>query len=185
MKLIVGLGNPGLKYKNTRHNAGFQAIDALADDMGIRFVKKRFSGVTAEGRIGGEKVVLLKPHTYMNRSGDAVREAMTFFKIGGSDLIVMYDDVDLPFGRLRIREKGSAGTHNGMRSIVSAVGSGDFMRIRMGIGRAPERMDLADYVLARLSREEKKEFARCAKDAADAARILVREGAGAAQQKYH
>jgi len=185
MKLIVGLGNPGLKYKNTRHNAGFTAIDALSQTTGIRFNKKRFSAETGEGSIGGEKVLLLKPLTYMNLSGNAIAEAAGFYKLSGKDLIVIYDDTDLALGRLRVRAQGSAGTHNGMRSIVSRLGTQEFARVRIGIGQRPGEMELADFVLAKLSKEEKQLFEKACEEAAEAVKTILCSGLNAAQERYN
>lgn len=185
MNLIVGLGNPGLKYRNTRHNAGFAAIDALAEKAGLRFNKKRFQGVVAEGKIAGKSVLLLKPHTYMNLSGEAVAEAMRFYKLTPQELLVIYDDIDLDLGRLRIKAEGSAGSHNGMRSIVARVGSEKFPRLRIGIGKPKPPMDLAAFVLQKLKAEQKKAFLANSERAAEAALEILKHGVEAAQQKYN
>jgi len=185
MYIIAGLGNPGLKYRNTRHNAGFTAIDALAEKNRLHFVKKRFQGITAEGVIAGEKVLLLKPYTYMNLSGEAISEAVKFYKTELSHVIVMYDDIDLDIGKLRIRESGSAGTHNGMRSIVAMLKSQSFPRIRIGIGKNPPYMQLADYVLMKLKGEQKKAFEENAVRAAEAAEELIKNGAQSAMAKFN
>ena len=186
MYLIVGLGNPGLKYRNTRHNVGFTAIDALAKEHGLRFTKKRFRGVTAEGTIGGEKVVLLKPHTYMNLSGQALAEAAKFYHLAPENIIVFYDDIDLDPGRLRIKASGSAGTHNGMRSIISCLGRQDFPRIRIGIGKNPPYMDLVAYVLSKLTKDQKQVIEDACERAAQAAELIVKNGnADAAMSKYN
>jgi len=176
MYLIAGLGNPGLKYRSTRHNVGFTAIDTLAKRNGMHFLKKRFRGVTAEGTIGGEKVILLKPHTYMNLSGQALQEAVKFYHLPPEKVIVMYDDIDLDPGRLRIKASGSAGTHNGMRSIITCLGRQDFPRIRIGIGKNPPYMDLAAYVLAKLTKEQKKVIEEACEHAAEAAELIVKNG---------
>lgn len=176
MYLIVGLGNPGLKYRNTRHNVGFSAIDCFAKEHGMRFSKKRFRGVTAEGVIGGEKIVLLKPHTYMNLSGQAVAEAAKFYQLPPEHVIVFYDDIDLDLGRLRIKGSGSAGTHNGMRSIISSLGRQDFPRIRIGIGKNPPYMDLAVYVLSKLTKDQKKLIDDACARAAEAAELIIKNG---------
>ncbi len=153
MFLIAGLGNPGLSYRKTRHNAGFQAIDKIAAEYGIRFSKKGFSCVYGEGKFGSERVILMKPQTYMNNSGDAVRQVMDYYKIPSEKLLVLCDDIDLPVGSLRIRGNGSAGTHNGMRSIISCIHSEQFARIRIGVGKDVSLM-LADYVLKRPPKDE-------------------------------
>ena len=185
MYIIAGLGNPGLKYRGTRHNCGFAAIDELAKKLGARWNKKQFSADTAECRIGGEKALLLKPRTYMNLSGSAVAEAMRFYKLAPDRVIVIYDDVDLDAGHLRIREKGSAGTHNGMRSIVECLGTGDFPRVRIGIGKNPPQMDLAAYVLGRIPHGDRAMMERAFSDAADAAAEIVKNGVAPAQQRYN
>ena len=185
MYLVVGLGNPGLTYKNTRHNTGFMGVDELADKLGTHFRKKQFSGVTAEANFKGEKLLLLKPHTYMNLSGNAVRQATDYYRIPADHVIVLVDDTDLPAGKLRIREKGSSGCHNGLKSIIACLGTQEFPRIRMGIGKAPLGMPLANYVLARLNKAEKAVMARMAKDAAEAVLLYVEKGANAAQIAFH
>lgn len=185
MYIIAGLGNPGLKYKNTRHNVGFFAIDSLASKLGVRFKKKHFSGITAEAKMGGEKVLLLKPLTYMNLSGDCVAEAVAYYKLPTDHLIVIYDDIDLELGRLRIRASGSAGSHNGMRSIIGRIRTYEFPRVRVGIGAPPPYLDLKDYVIGKLSKKEKLQLEEAAARAADAAAEIVQRGIGSAQQKYN
>lgn len=151
MIAIVGLGNPGKQYENTVHNLGFMAIDYFAEKQGLAFSKSKYFGKVAEGMIWGEKVVLLKPETFMNLSGKSVQDLVHSLKIDLSHLIVIYDDIDLDFGNLRIRAKGSAGTHNGMRDIVSKIGE-NFARLRVGAGR-PEYGDLVSYVLSKIPKE--------------------------------
>ena len=184
MYLIVGLGNPGLSYKKTRHNAGFQALDALAEDLGVRVKTKGFSALYGEGRIGSERVILCKPQTYMNLSGDAMQSLLHFYKLEPNRLIVLCDDIDLPLGSLRIREKGSAGTHNGMRSIISCIHSEDFPRIRIGVGK-DESLLLRDFVLKRPSKEEQKTLEEVFARAADAAKLIVSGDIHEAQTKYN
>ena len=184
MYLIVGLGNPGLSYKKTRHNAGFQALDALADRLGVRVRTKGFSALYGEGRIGNERVILCKPQTYMNLSGDAVQQLLHFYKLAPDRLIVLYDDIDLPLGSMRIRANGSAGSHNGMRSIISCIHSEDFARIRIGVGK-DESLLLRDYVLKRPSKEEQKTLDEVFGQAADAAELIVAGNIGEAQMKYN
>ena len=184
MYLIVGLGNPGLSYKKTRHNAGFQALDVLAEDLGIRIRTKGFSALYGEGRIGNERVILAKPQTYMNLSGDAVQSLLHFYKLEPDRLIVLYDDIELPLGSLRIRANGSAGSHNGMRSIISCVHSENFARIRIGMGK-DESLQLRDYVLKRPSKEEQKTLNEVYLHAADAAKLIVAGNIGEAQTKYN
>ncbi len=148
MIAIVGLGNPGKTYERTVHNLGFMALDHFAETHNLTFSKTKYSGKVAEGIIGGEKVILLKPETFMNLSGKSVIELMNMLKLKSTEVLVISDDIDLPFGDLRLRQSGSAGTHNGLRDIVGRIGT-EFPRIRVGAGR-PEFMDLATYVLSRI-----------------------------------
>ena len=162
MKLICGLGNPGPRYENTRHNAGFLFVDALAKEQDFPpFSEEKLAWVTSKGQ-GSDKVILIKPKTFMNESGLAVVHYLSFYKIPLEDLCVVYDDVDLPLGSLRFREEGSAGTHNGMKSIIQHAGSQKFPRLRLGVESrgtfAPEQMDLASFVLAPFSAEERELF---------------------------
>ena len=184
MFLIVGLGNPGLSYRKTRHNAGFQALDVLAEQLGVRVKTKGFSALYGEGRLGGERVILMKPQTYMNLSGDAVQQMLHFYKLPPENLIVLYDDIDLPTGSLRIRANGSAGSHNGMRSVIACVGSENFTRIRIGVGK-DESLLLRDYVLKRPSKAEQAELSEVFAHAADAAALIVQGKLGEAQMKYN
>ena len=154
MKLFVGLGNPGSKYEKTRHNAGFMAIDVLAKEWGINLAEeKKFKGQLGRGVIKGEKVFLLKPSTYMNLSGESVRAVIDFYDIELEDIIVIYDDLDLPNGKIRIRSKGSAGGHNGIKSMISHLGTQEFKRIRIGIDRHP-KIPVVDYVLGKFTEDE-------------------------------
>ena len=184
MYLIVGLGNPGLSYRKTRHNAGFQALDALAEKLDIRVKTKGFSALYGEGRIGNERVILAKPQTYMNLSGDAVQSLLHFYKLEPERLIVLLDDIDLPLGSMRIRANGSAGTHNGMRSILSCIHSENFARIRIGVGK-DESLQLRDYVLKRPSKAEQGELKEVFEHAADAAILIVQGELAEAQMKYN
>jgi PTH1 family peptidyl-tRNA hydrolase len=184
MYLIVGLGNPGLSYKKTRHNAGFQALDALASRFDIRIKTKGFSALYGEGRIGNERVILCKPQTYMNLSGDAVQSLMHYYKLAPEQLIVLYDDIDLPLGSMRIRANGSAGSHNGMRSVIACVNSENFPRIRIGVGK-DESVLLRDYVLKRPSKAEQKTLDEVFENAADAAILIVQGNIGEAQTRYN
>ena len=184
MYLIAGLGNPGLSYKKTRHNAGFQALDVLAARHGVRVKTKGFSALYGEGRIGTERVILMKPQTYMNLSGDAVQSLMHFYKLAPDRLIVLYDDIDLPIGSLRIRANGSAGSHNGMRSVISCVGSEAFARIRIGVGK-DESILLRVYVLKRPSKAEQQALNEVFEHAADAAELIVAGRIGDAQMQYN
>ncbi|MED1512371.1 aminoacyl-tRNA hydrolase [Bacillus proteolyticus] len=154
MKLIVGLGNPGREYELTRHNIGFMAIDELAKRWNISLNEQKFKGLFGAGFVNGEKVILLKPLTYMNLSGESIRPLMDYYKIDVEDFIVMYDDLDIPVGKLRLRMKGSAGGHNGVKSTISHLGTQEFQRIRMGIDRPKNGMKVVDYVLGRFTPEE-------------------------------
>ena len=184
MFLIVGLGNPGLSYKRTRHNAGFQALDVLADRLGVRVKTKGFSALYGEGHIGSERVLLIKPQTYMNLSGEAVQQLLHFYKLEPERLIVLYDDIDLPLGSMRIRANGSAGSHNGMRSIIACIHSENFARIRIGVGK-DESLLLRDYVLKRPGKEEQKTLDEVFVHAADAVEMIVSGRIGDAQTKYN
>lgn len=157
MFLIVGLGNPGKQYDNTRHNAGFRAIDALIDEYRIPYSGKQHKAMFGKGMIDGQKVLVAKPMTYMNASGESVRELVDYYKIDPeSELLVIYDDISLAPGNIRIRKKGSAGGHNGIKSIIAHLGTQNFQRIRVGVGEKPSNWDLADYVLGSLSKEDQK-----------------------------
>ena len=147
MKLIIGLGNPGPRYARNRHNVGFQIVDALAAAHGLGFDKRQFQALMADGRVSDQRLMLAKPQGYMNLSGLSVQSLVSFYKIDLSDLMVVFDDLDLPIGKLRLRPFGGAGGHNGMRSIIARLGSDQFPRLRVGIDRPPGRMDPADYVL--------------------------------------
>ena len=154
MKLIVGLGNPENKYEKTFHNVGFRALERLAENLNAVFTKKMCEGIVAEARIGTEKVFLLKPQTYMNLSGISVDKMMRKFKIIPQDVFVFVDDIDLPLGKIRYRENGSAGTHNGLKSIVNEIASTEFKRLKIGIGRDEKFKDLADFVLSKIPDEK-------------------------------
>ncbi len=157
MWLITGLGNPGTKYYKTWHNLGFLAIDLLAEKHGITIGKSKFDGEYGKGRIEGEDVILLKPFTYMNNSGISVAAAAKFFKVEPSKIIIMYDDIDIECGKIRVRTKGSAGTHNGMKSVIEHLGTQDFPRVRIGTGPVPEHWDLINYVLSNVPEEKRLE----------------------------
>ncbi|HDW3055332.1 TPA: aminoacyl-tRNA hydrolase [Bacillus cereus] len=168
MKLIVGLGNPGREYELTRHNIGFMAIDELAKGWNISLNEQKFKGVFGAGFVNGEKVILLKPLTYMNLSGESIRPLMDYYKIDVEDFVVMYDDLDIPVGKLRLRMKGSAGGHNGVKSMISHLGTQEFQRIRMGIDRPKNGMKVVDYVLGRFTSEEIPDVNHSIEKAADA-----------------
>ncbi|WP_188207362.1 aminoacyl-tRNA hydrolase [Alkalibacillus aidingensis] len=157
MKCIVGLGNPGLKYKKTRHNIGFHVVDHIASKNGWKFKKDKFEAHYAIEHWNGEKVILLKPQTYMNLSGKSVRQVVDYFELDLEDVLVIYDDLDLPTGRIRLRQKGGHGGHNGIRNIIDQVGSKEFNRLRFGIGRPETDSPVVDYVLGKFSKQELKE----------------------------
>ncbi len=186
MYLVVGLGNPGSKYAGTRHNMGFDTIDELVDRHRISSDGVKMKGMSGRGIIGGERVILLKPMTYMNLSGEAVRAWLDYYKLDPEeDLIVIYDDVDQEPGRMRIRKKGSAGGHNGMKSIIQHIGTNVFPRIRIGVGKKPPGWDLADYVLGRFSKEDRKEIDEVIRDAADAVEVIIAEGVDEAMNRFN
>ncbi len=185
MHLIVGLGNPGEKYEHTRHNAGFDALSILADRLGIKTAKLKGNALVMEGFVNGKKVVLCKPQTFMNLSGAAVSELMHFYKLTPDQLLVIYDDVDIPQGWLRVRRGGSAGTHNGMRSVIACLNTEDFARVRIGIGKNPPDYDIKDWVLSRYHTPEERQAAFDAyQKAADAAAEWVQNGVDIAMRKY-
>lgn len=169
MYLIVGLGNPDKKYEKTFHNVGYIAVGDVADKLGVKFKKKECEASVAEAFVGGEKVIIARPVTYMNNSGRAVKQLMAKYKISQEQLIVIYDDYDLPKGKLRIRASGSAGTHNGMRSVLGETGLKDFARIRIGIRDAAVNVPIIDYVLADIKKEDYALFAEACGKAAEAA----------------
>ena len=183
MYIIAGLGKPGKKYENTRHNIAFITLDYLAERHDIKINKIKHKALVGEGRISGQKVLLVKPQTYMNLSGESLREVMDYYKVDIEDMIVVYDDIDLPAGTVRIRKKGSAGTHNGMRSIVQHLGQ-DFPRIRMGIGN-DRRGDLVDFVLGGFSKEDREVLEPAVERAALAIESYVDEGIEKAMNKYN
>lgn len=186
MWLIVGLGNPGERYVRTRHNIGFRSVDTLAERHGLTFRPQRANSQLAEGNIHGQRVVLAKPQTYMNLSGQAVVALCNWYKIDPArELLVIYDDLDLPFAKLRIRERGSAGTHNGMRSIVAQLGTTEFPRLRVGIGQPPGKMAAADYVLGRFTPDEEAALPDLLGRIADAVEVILREGLTTAMNRYN
>lgn len=186
MFIIAGLGNPGDKYAHTRHNAGFDTVDKLADKYGIDISEEKFEALLGRGVIEGQKVILVKPLTYMNNSGQALRAVADYYKVDTeSELIVIYDDISLEPGKLRVRPKGSAGGHNGIKSIIQHLGHQDFMRVRIGVGEKPKGYDLADYVLGHYSDEEKTVMDRSFLTAAEAAVFVMNEGVDKAMNKYN
>ena len=184
MYIIAGLGNPGKKYEETRHNMGFMAVDFLAEKYDIKVNKIRFRALTGEGRIAGQKVLLLKPQTYMNLSGESIRLALEYYKVNPQELIVIYDDIDIQAGMIRIRKKGSAGTHNGMRNILYHIRTEDFPRIRVGIGSG-RKEDMIDYVTGRVPKNEITLLKEAADKAACGAACIVEKGIEKAMNEYN
>ena len=185
MYIIVGLGNPRKEYENTRHNIGFDVIDKLADQEKISVLEKKHKALIGKGIIGGEKVILAKPQTFMNLSGESVREIVDYYQIDLDDILIIFDDVSLDVGQLRIRAKGSAGGHNGVKSIISHLGSDGFARIKVGVGEKPTKMDLADYVLGRFHGEELVQIREGVEHAASAAELIIRDELQAAMNQYN
>lgn len=186
MYVIAGLGNPGSKYEKTRHNAGFQVIDRLAEKYHIDMKMKRHRAVCGTGLIEGVRVLLVKPQTFMNLSGESIREAVRFSGADPqSEFLVIYDDVSLPPGQLRIRKKGSAGGHNGMKNIILHLGTQEFVRVRVGVGEKPAGYDLADYVLGHFSKEEEKQMEEAFERAADAVAVILKEGTDRAMNQFN
>lgn len=177
MYIIVGLGNPGKQYEKTRHNIGFDFIDALADKYHISVLEAKFKALIGKGVIEGQKVILAKPLTYMNLSGESVRQLIDYYKVDEeSELIIVYDDISLNPGGLRIRAKGSAGGHNGIKNIIQHLGHDKFMRIKVGVGEKPKGWDLVDYVLGRFTTEDRKLVDEAIDVAVEAAKIMITEG---------
>ena len=186
MKVIVGLGNPGKKYDNTRHNIGFEALDYIADKEGISINTGKHKALIGTGYMGGEKVLLVKPQTFMNLSGESLRAACDFFKVDPEDgLIVIYDDISLAPGQLRVRKKGSAGGHNGIKNIIAQLGTQNFLRVKVGVGEKPAGWDLADYVLGHFSKEEQVLMEEAFLRAADAASALLTEDVERVMNQYN
>ena len=184
--LIVGLGNPGKDYEKTRHNCGFRAIDVLAQKLGCKVDKLKFQGLYGQVNYGGGKLFLLKPQTYMNLSGRSVLQLSAYFHIPPQRIIVLFDDISLEPGRLRIRASGSAGGHNGIKSIISELGSQDFPRVKIGVGSKPNpEFDLADWVLSSFSANEEKALSVSLKNAADAALAIIDKGVPEAANRYN
>ena len=183
MLIVVGLGNPGKEYERTRHNVGFDVIDVLSEQCGIRLTKNTMHGLIGEGFVNGKKLILVKPQTFMNVSGQCVSEILSWYKPDKSEILLVYDDIDLPLGRLRMRLSGSAGTHNGMRSVVGLTGRQDLPRLRIGVGQKPEGWDLADWVLSHYQTEadRKVQFDAFLK-AANAAKEMLLSGTDAAMR---
>lgn len=184
MYLIVGLGNPGKEYEKTRHNMGFNTINKIAKEYEIGMTKQKFNGIYGTGSIENEKVILLKPQTFMNSSGDSIIQFKNFYKIENNQVIVIYDDLDLEKGTIKIRKKGSAGTHNGMKSVVYRLNTEEFARIRVGIGKEDE-VNLIDYVIGAVSEEEQKILDTGTDKAKDALVEILKSGIDSAMNKYN
>lgn len=185
MYLIAGLGNPTKEYDKTRHNVGFSVIDVLADRYRIDISEKKHKALCGRGVIEGQKVLLLKPQIFMNLSGESIRAAADYYKIEPEEMIVIYDDISLDPGQLRIRLKGSAGGHNGIKNIIANLGTQDFPRIKVGVGAKPPRMDLADYVLSRFGAGEQKLMEEAFGEAAEAAVMMMTDGAERAMNHFN
>lgn len=185
MYLIVGLGNPGEEYENTRHNMGFKTINELAKKYNIILTKTKFKGNYATGIIEGEKVILLEPQTYMNLSGESVKPMLDFYKLTPADLLLIYDDLDVDIGSIKIRKKGGAGTHNGMKSVVNNLGTEEFARIRVGIGKPILKLDMINYVIGYVPKDELDELNKGVKMAADAVVDILKNGIDHAMNKFN
>lgn len=185
MKIIVGLGNPGRSYSRHRHNVGFLVVETLCGRHKIEMKRRSFGAIIGSGSIEGEAVVLAMPQTYMNCSGDAVAPLVGYYKLGIEDLVVVHDDLDIGLGNLKLAKGAGHGGHNGVRSIMEALGSGDFFRIRVGIGRPPENVDAASFVLHPFEENEISKAEDLVRRATDCVELLIKEGLAKAQQKYH
>ncbi|MDE6874392.1 MAG: aminoacyl-tRNA hydrolase [Lachnospiraceae bacterium] len=185
MKIIIGLGNPTREYQATRHNIGFDAVTRICDDYNIRLDMKEHKALCGRGYIGGEKVILAQPQTYMNLSGESVRALVDYYKLTSEDIIVVCDDINLDVGQLRVRKKGSAGGHNGLKNIILQLGTQEFMRIRVGVGQKPEKWDLADYVLGRFPKEEEPLIREALERVSKACGCIITDGVETAMNRYN
>ena len=186
MFLIAGLGNPDKKYEKTRHNIGFDTVDALAEKYNISITEKKHKALCGSGVIEGVKVILAKPQTYMNLSGESIAEIVNFYKLDPeSEMLIIFDDISLAPGNIRVRKKGSAGGHNGIKSIISSVGTSNFMRIKVGVGEKPQGWDLADHVLGRFSSGDRKLVDEAIEFAADAVEKIITDGPDTAMNEYN
>lgn len=185
MYLIAGLGNPSRTYEGTRHNIGFTMIDAIGNKFGIDVTTKKHKALVGRGIIDGMRVILAKPQTYMNLSGESVREIADFYKIEPENIIIIYDDISLDVGQLRIRKKGSAGGHNGIKNIIAHLGTQEFPRIKVGIGNKPEGWDLADYVLSKYSKAEQEALEEASEGVIGAVKLMLMDDIEAAMNKYN
>ena len=186
MYIIAGLGNPTKEYEGTRHNVGFDVIDRLSERYNIDVTMEKHRALIGKGMIAGQKVILVKPQTYMNLSGESIRSVIDYYKVDPEkELVVIYDDISLGVGQLRIRAKGSAGGHNGIKSIISSVGTSNFMRIKVGVGEKPQGWDLADHVLGRFSGEDRARVEEAIRDAEDAAVLMIQGEADKAMNDFN
>ena len=185
MYLIAGLGNPSRTYEGTRHNIGFTMIDAIGNKFGIDVTTKKHKALVGRGIIDGMRVILAKPQTYMNLSGESIREIADFYKIEPENIIIIYDDISLDVGQLRIRKKGSAGVHNGIKNIIAHLGTQEFPRIKVGIGNKPEGWDLADYVLSKYSKAEQEALEEASEGVIGAVKLMLMDDIEAAMNKYN
>jgi PTH1 family peptidyl-tRNA hydrolase len=185
LKLVVGLGNPGPEYARTRHNVGFLVADRLAAELGTGFTLRKYGSEIAEGRVGSERVWIVKPQTYMNHSGEAVGPAARFWKVESTDVIVVHDDLELAPWRVQVKVGGGHGGHNGLKSVNSHLGTAEYVRVRIGVGRPPAMMDPADYVLGRFTKGEERELEDCIAEATVAARTAAGEGAVKAMNEFN
>lgn len=184
--IIVGLGNPGSQYDKTRHNVGFRVLDTLAEKLGVKINRAKFQGLTATATLGGEKVLLLKPQTYMNASGLSVEHAASFYKVPRERILVLFDDVSLPVGKIRFRADGSAGGHNGLKSLISSLGGQNFPRIKVGVGEKPHAdYDLADWVLSKFSSKEEKDLSVAVDNAVSAVEFFLKQGGDKTAAKFN
>ncbi|MBS6503218.1 MAG: aminoacyl-tRNA hydrolase [Clostridium sp.] len=183
MFLIVGLGNPGKEYDGTRHNIGFEAIDYISNKYNIDINRTKFKGVYGEGFINNNKVILLKPTTYMNLSGESIREVMNFYKLENDEVIVIYDDISLEVGKLRIREKGSAGGHNGIKSIIANIGTDIFPRVKIGVGQPTS--DLVSHVLGRFNKEDMDSLIEVIDASSKAVEVIIKDGTKEAMNRFN
>ena len=184
MKIIVGLGNPGIPYRMTRHNIGFQVVDRLAKINHIPLCTKRFKSLYGTGCIDSQQVVLAKPVAFMNRSGEAVKKAVAFFHLRMEDLLIIHDDLDLPFGKLRFKQRGGDGGQQGVRSIIESMGGNNFLRLKVGIGRPPQGMDPAEYVLGTFDKTEQSQLDQILSRAAESLKIMLLEGLEKAMNQF-
>jgi PTH1 family peptidyl-tRNA hydrolase len=185
VRLIVGLGNPGPSYRHTRHNVGFEVLDRLASRLGVQFGREKFSGMIAEAKVQGRKILLLKPLTFMNLSGESVAQASRYHADGPGQILVVYDEIDLPLGKVRLRKSGTGGTHNGMNSVIERLGSEDVPRLRVGVGAELERGERVGHVLGKFRPDERETIDTAMNAAVDACLCCIQDGLDAAMNRYN